>query len=74
MSPPARPRMSARPGGEAPAGDDDEVQITAHQGALSDFPHSRENCVTFPLARDPKAFCAQCYCVVCDVPAAKCPC
>ena len=52
--------------------DDEEVQITQHAGALTDFPHSREHCTTFPIAADASKRCANCYCYVCDAPAAKC--
>ena len=69
------PPPPARPPQAPPAGatnDDDEVQITQHQGALTDFPHSREHCTTFPIAADASKRCANCYCYVCDAPAAKC--
>ena len=47
--PPARPLP---PPPSATGDDDEEVQITQHQGALTDFPHSREHCTTFPIAAD----------------------
>ena len=69
------PPPPVRPPQAPPAGatnDDDEIQITQHQGALTDFPHSREHCTTFPIAADASKRCANCYCYVCDAPAAKC--
>ena len=68
--PPVRP-LQAPPAGAA-GDDDDEIQITQHSGALTDFPHSREHCTTFPIAADASKRCANCYCYVCDAPAAKC--
>ena len=42
--------------------------------ALVDFPHSREFCVSRPFAPGKEAArCANCYCYVCDAPAAGCP-
>ena len=69
------PPPPVRPPQAPPAGatnDDDEIQITQHSGALTDFPHSREHCTTFPIAADASKRCANCYCYVCDAPAAKC--
>jgi len=57
------------------AGDDDEdVAITGSKGqnALQHFPHCRENCVVHLFATDPTKHCANCFCVVCDVPASRC--
>ena len=48
------------------------MQITQHAGALTDFPRSMEHCTTFPIAADASKRCANCYCYVCDAPAAKC--
>jgi SNF2 family DNA or RNA helicase len=67
--PPARPPQAPSAGA---TNDDDEIQITQHSGALTDFPHSREHCTTFPIAADASKRCANCYCYVCDAPAAKC--
>jgi len=52
----------------------DEVQFIGSNGknALSDYPHSREDCVTHLCIKDPVLFCPQCYCFVCDVKATKC--
>ena len=63
---------------DAAADDDDEEEFeivaTKGQNALADFPHSRANCVTHPFASggDKKAHCENCYCYVCDIPAADC--
>lgn len=70
---------------EAPAadadGDDDfEIVKTVGSNALVDFPHPRFACVVhrFPKANASairaaaKKHCAQCYCFVCDGPAAEC--
>ena len=45
--------------------DDDEIELVGHTGhnALSDFPHSRENCVQHVFQLDPQKFCPNCYCV-----------
>lgn len=59
----------------ASADDDEEFEIVATKGqnALADFPHSRANCVTHPFASaDKKTHCDNCYCYVCDMPAAEC--
>ena len=59
----------------AAADDDEEFEIVATKGqnALADFPHSRANCVTHPFASgDKKTHCDNCYCYVCDMPAAEC--
>lgn len=38
-----------------------------------DFPHGRENCVEIPWTRELRMqHCPQCYCYVCDIPAAQC--
>jgi hypothetical protein len=54
--------------------DEDDIQIIGSKGnnALSDFPHSREDCVTNLFTIDPHKFCSQCYCFVCDVKAVEC--
>ena len=54
--------------------DDDDFQMVGRTGtnALEDFPHLREHCVVAKWAVDPKKFCANCYCAVCDVPVSKC--
>ena len=61
---PPPPSRAAPEAAAATAGDRDEVQITAHSGALSDFPHSREHCTAFPLEVDPLKRCANCFCYV----------
>ena len=38
-----------------------------------DYPHKRIHCGVHNFEEDPKAFCAKCYCVVCDDPASSCP-
>jgi hypothetical protein len=54
---------------------DDEVQYQGRTGdvALADFPHARENCAAHPfgMGKD-KEHCPNCYCYVCDIPAADC--
>ena len=54
--------------------DDEDVAITGSKGqnALQHFPHCRENCVVHLFATDPTKHCANCFCVVCDVPASRC--
>ena len=69
VPPPARPAPPAAP---QPQSGDDECQITAHSGALTDFPHSREHCTSFPIAADASKRCANCFCYVCDAPASGC--
>ena len=53
---------------------EDGIQIIRCKGknALSDFPHSRSDCVTNLFTIDPHKFCPQCYCYVCDVKAIEC--
>ena len=56
--------------------DDDDLQYVSHTGAiaLSDFPHARENCAACPFKPGgEQVHCANCYCYVCDGPAAQCP-
>ena len=67
----APPKVTVKP---AVAVGDDDVQVVGHSGAnaLEDFPHGREHCVQFPWARDPRKFCSNCYCVLCDEPVSKC--
>ena len=45
--------------------DNEEIELVGHTGhnALSDFPHSRENCVQHVFQLDPQKFCPNCYCV-----------
>lgn len=51
----------------------DDLQVLSGSSALMDFPHSRENCVQFPMDKcNPIQHCENCYCYVCDIPAAKC--
>ncbi|KAJ1627683.1 hypothetical protein T492DRAFT_580753, partial [Pavlovales sp. CCMP2436] len=72
------PRVEVQMGGGGGGEDDDEdVQMVgASEGAfvLADFPHAREWCVVFPHAASGgwSARCPNCYCYVCDVPAAEC--
>ena len=53
---------------------DDDLQVIGYTGniALADFIHAREHCVTQPFSKDPKRFCQQCFCFVCEVPASEC--
>ena len=62
------------PQAAADSGDDEDVAITGSKGqnALQHFPHCRENCVVHLFATDPTKHCANCFCVVCDVPASQC--
>ena len=56
--------------------EDEDVQFVGRTGdiALTDFPHSRENCASVPFVRGKEAACcANCYCYVCDQPAKACP-
>ena len=69
----------APPAAEAAAGaaEDEDLSIVGTTGAfaLSDFPHSRENCATKPfvLGSGTEAMhCSNCYCFVCDAPASTC--
>lgn len=55
--------------------EDEDVTFVGRTGdlALADFPHARENCVQFKfLPGKELKQCANCYCFVCDEPAAKC--
>ena len=55
--------------------DDDDVVMEKEVGsnALVDFPHARSNCIVQRFAVGNFAnTCANCYCYVCDVPAASC--
>jgi hypothetical protein len=57
------------------ASESDDLEILGATGpnALSDFPHSRQDCVTHPMARATAVlFCKNCYCFVCDVKAPEC--
>lgn len=61
----------------------DEIQLVAEtQGAsaLVHFPHAREQCTQFPFhdatsqttMKKNQLHCDQCYCYICDIPAAQC--
>ena len=54
--------------------EDEDVAVVGATGpnALADFPHSRENCVTYPHAQNPARHCPNCYCYVCDTLASSC--
>lgn len=57
-------------------GEDEEVQYTGRTGhnALCDFPHARFNCVAKKFCPGKEQeMCSQCYCYICDAPAAGCP-
>eukprot|EP00980_Cylindrotheca_fusiformis_P023927 scaffold11212_cov121-Cylindrotheca_fusiformis.AAC.6 len=63
--------------GGAPTKDsDDDLELIGSTGpnALADFPHSREDCVTYPMAAKANnvLHCKNCFCFVCDVKAAEC--
>jgi hypothetical protein len=53
----------------APNGDDVELVGTKNSTRLS---HMRQHCTEHPFSVDPKLFCQDCYCYVCDVPASEC--
>jgi len=64
-------------GGDEPTkeNEDDEVSFIGRSGelALSDFPHSRENCVCAPWrAGKEQKHCQNCFCYVCDAPVSDC--
>jgi hypothetical protein len=64
--------------------DEDECMIVGQKGdnALSDFPHSREDCVVHPMVYNKfqreesiataAKHCPNCYCFVCDILASTC--
>eukprot|EP01052_Picozoa_sp_SAG31_P008544 SAG31_NODE_434_length_15737_cov_10.315450_4_plen_989_part_00 len=61
--------------GSIKSDDDDDVRVEGHTGvlALQDFPHARENCVSFQfMAGCEQDHCKLCYCYVCDLPASAC--
>jgi hypothetical protein len=53
----------------ASAGEDVELVGIKNSTRLS---HMRQHCTEHPFAVDPKLFCQDCYCYVCDVPASEC--
>ena len=53
-------------------GDDIAVVGSTAPNALRDFPHSRQDCVSFPIKNDSKKFCKNCYCFICDIKASEC--
>ena len=55
--------------------DNEGIEFVGSKGInpLSDFPHSREDCVKNLFRIDPAKFCPQCYCYVCDMNAKDCP-
>ena len=58
------------------APEDNDVQFCGRTGdsALIDFPHAREHCVSTPFVPGKhQQHCANCFCFVCDAPAATCP-
>jgi hypothetical protein len=54
---------------------DEDVEIVGATGpnALEDFPHPRQDCVSFPVQKNSRLFCKKCYCYVCDSLASECP-
>lgn len=74
VAPPAQWKTDGTGNDDKTDTDDEDVAIVGSTGpnALSDFPPSRANCVTYPLARDPVVYCDNCYCYVCDVEVSKC--
>lgn len=63
----------AKPLDEGDCGDN-ECWIVGQKGfnALSDFPHSREDCVVHPIINNAELHCPKCFCYVCDVRVAEC--
>jgi len=69
-----------RPNSDTTEGmDDDGCFLLGSTGTntLTDFPHSRENCVIAPMASADnhdtnRMHCPNCYCYVCDVPVQEC--
>lgn len=56
--------------------EEEELTVIGTKGgynALVDFPHARQNCVSHPFANGNRQLhCDNCYCYVCDCPAADC--
>jgi hypothetical protein len=64
-----RVKPASPPSGDSTTGGDDDVCLMGSigQNAITDFPHSRENCVLMPLAQgDPRRHCGNCFamCVI----------
>eukprot|EP00802_Teleaulax_amphioxeia_P017736 Tamp_17902.p1 GENE.Tamp_17902~~Tamp_17902.p1 ORF type:complete len:329 (+),score=51.18 Tamp_17902:61-987(+) len=61
-----------RGGREEVLPDDDDLQVTGHEGhlALVDFPHAREHCVMNVFGT--QQYCKLCFCIVCDSKASDC--
>jgi len=61
-------------GAAADADSDEDIMMLESNttNALVDMPHSRFHCKKHSFAANPGAFCGNCFCWVCDVPAAKC--
>ena len=62
---------------DAAAEDDDEIEVVGGKGEGHDFvyPHLRSCCTAKPFnpgKATNEAFCAECYCYICDVPASEC--
>eukprot|EP00592_Proboscia_alata_P002764 CAMPEP_0194373150 /NCGR_PEP_ID=MMETSP0174-20130528/21570_1 /TAXON_ID=216777 /ORGANISM="Proboscia alata, Strain PI-D3" /LENGTH=796 /DNA_ID=CAMNT_0039152057 /DNA_START=60 /DNA_END=2446 /DNA_ORIENTATION=- len=53
---------------------DNEVIYVGSTGldALTNYPHSREHCIVFPIRENPEKACTNCFCYVCDEPAKSC--
>ena len=70
------PQVQATTTAELHEDDDEELQFVGRTGqnALSDFPHSRENCLESKWRPGAEAkACANCFCYVCDAPVKQCP-
>ncbi len=56
--------------------DDCVVTATSGKNPLVDFPHARWNCCSVPIVwgqtGNASAFCPNCHCAICDVPASEC--
>jgi hypothetical protein len=56
---------------------DDDVVMIGNGPEVSEFPHSRHDCLIHPIQNRTKTFkktkfCVNCYCFVCDVKVAEC--
>ena len=78
VSAPAWQPVAAAPGHAEKSGNDEDAELaivaTRGKNALVDFPHCRSNCAKHPFdgVSERQKHCDNCYCDVCDIPAAKC--